>query len=109
MIAYTLRRLALIPLTLFGIVTLNFLIAQVTPGGPVEIMLAHLQGLNTSANLSGTSEANTTSTPGERPLYRGAQGLDPELVKRVQKQFGFDKPAPERYLMMLRNYLTFNL
>ena len=40
--------------------------------------------------------------------YRGAQGLDPEFIKKLEKQFGFDKPAHERFWLMMKNYLTFN-
>ncbi len=110
MFAYIVRRLALIPLTLLGIITLNFAIAQIAPGGPVEIMLAHLQGIDTSAGsqLSG-GNADRAAGGGGNSKYRGAQGLDPELIKRIEKQFGFDKPAPERYVMMIKNYLTFDL
>lgn len=109
MFAYIVRRLALIPLTLLGIITLNFVIAQIAPGGPVEIMLAHLQGIDTSAGsqLSGGNADRAAGSSGGK--YRGAQGLDPELIKRIEKQFGFDKPAPERYVMMIKNYLSFDL
>ena len=109
MLAYLVRRIALIPLTLLGIITLNFVIAQIAPGGPVEIMLAHLQGIDTSAGapISGGNSDRVAGGGGGK--YRGAQGLDPELVKRIEKQFGFDKPAPERYVMMIKSYLTFDL
>lgn len=109
MFAYIVRRLALIPLTLFGIITLNFVIAQIAPGGPVEIMLAHLQGIDTSAGAQLSGGNSDRAAGGGGGKYRGAQGLDPELVKRIEKQFGFDKPAPERYVMMIKNYLTFDL
>ena len=109
MFTYIVRRLALIPLTLFGIITLNFVIAQFAPGGPVEIMLAHLQGIDTSARASISGGNSDISGGGGHSLYRGAQGLDPELVKRIEKQFGFDKPAPERFVMMVKNYVTFDL
>ncbi|MBX7198284.1 MAG: microcin C ABC transporter permease YejB [Rhodospirillaceae bacterium] len=109
MFAYIVRRIALIPLTLFGIITLNFAIAQIAPGGPVEIMLAHLQGINTTAGAQiGGGNADRVAGGGDS-RYRGAQGLDPELIKRIEKQFGFDKPAPERYVMMIKNYLAFDL
>jgi microcin C transport system permease protein len=111
MFAYIVRRIALIPLTLLGIITLNFVIAQMAPGGPVEIMLAHLQGIDTSAatQISGGNADRVSGGNSGKSMYRGAQGLDPELVKRIEKQFGFDKPAPERFVMMIKNYLTFDL
>ena len=111
MFAYIVRRLALIPLTLLGIITLNFVIAQIAPGGPVEIMLAHLQGIDTSAGsqMSGGNADRAAGSGGGGGKYRGAQGLDPELIKRIEKQFGFDKPAHERYVMMIKSYLTFDL
>ena len=109
MFAYIVRRIALIPLTLLGIITLNFVIAQIAPGGPVEIMLAHLQGINTSAGAQISGGNADRVAGGGDGKYRGAQGLDPELIERIEKQFGFDKPAPERYVMMIKNYLTFDL
>ena len=107
MIAYIVRRVALIPLTLFGIIALNFAIVQFAPGGPVEQVLAQLQGLDVDATarvygVAGDS-VSTTST------YRGAQGLSPDLVAEIERQFGFDKPPLERFLLMLGNYATFDL
>ena len=110
MFAYILRRLALIPLTLFGIIALNFAIVQMAPGGPVERALAQITGmtLDASGSLSsgGDMARSTTSNTG---LYRGAQGLDPAFVKEIEKQFGFDKPPLERFMLMVRNYLSFDL
>lgn len=113
MAAYILRRLLLIIPTLFGILTINFLIVQAAPGGPVEQTIANLQGLNTSAtarfdgsaqsDLSGGSPSATESS-----TYRGGRGLDPQLVKQIEAQFGFDKPAHERFFQMLKNYLVFD-
>jgi microcin C transport system permease protein len=107
MIAYIVRRVALIPLTLFGIIALNFAIVQFAPGGPVEQVLAQLQGLDVdaTARVSGVAgdSVSTTST------YRGAQGLSPDLVAEIERQFGFDKPPLERFLLMLGNYATFDL
>lgn len=107
MLSYIVRRLALIPLTLFGIIALNFAIVQFAPGGPVEQVLAQLQGLGVSATarISGVAgdSVSTDST------YRGAQGLSPDLVAEIERQFGFDKPPLERFLLMLGNYATFDL
>ncbi|MAI06377.1 MAG: microcin ABC transporter permease [Alphaproteobacteria bacterium TMED87] len=104
MIAYILRRLLLIPLTLFGIIALNFIIVQFAPGGPVEQVLAQLQGLDTSATTRVSSQSiDSLSTDSK---YRGAQGLPPELVKEIESKFGFDKPPYERFVIMIKNYAT---
>ncbi|OAN50268.1 microcin ABC transporter permease [Paramagnetospirillum marisnigri] len=118
MIAYTLRRLLLIPLTLLGIMLVNFTVVQFAPGGPVELMLSKLQGTNVeaTARLSGASGAETGQTgrprapqgQGEQGAYRGAQGLDPAFIKEIERQFGFDKPAHERFLQMLGQYIRFD-
>ncbi|MBL8629244.1 MAG: microcin C ABC transporter permease YejB [Rhodospirillaceae bacterium] len=113
MVAYILRRLALIPLTLLGIITINFLIVQIAPGGPVERMLAEFQGLNSSS--MGSTRTDVSGHQGGTGItqrgngYRGTQGLDPVLVKRLEQQFGFDKPAPERYVAMLADFAVFDL
>ena len=109
MFAYIIRRLALIPLTLFGIITLNFVIVQLAPGGPVERVLAQIKGIDTGGGgLRGGSEVMRASG-GNSSMYRGAQGLDPAFVKEIEKQFGFDKPPLERYMLMMKNYLVFDL
>ncbi|MBK1663453.1 microcin ABC transporter permease [Rhodospirillum rubrum] len=116
MIAYILRRLALIPLTLFGIILVNFLIVQIAPGGPVEQVLSRLQGMDGGATArfsgGGGGEAgggSATSSLGPTTAYRGARGLDPAYVKSLEVQFGFDRPAHERFLKMVGDYLTFDL
>jgi microcin C transport system permease protein len=45
---------------------------------------------------------------GEQSLYRGSQGIDPEFIKDLEKQFGFDQPAPYRFYRMMKNYLAFD-
>ncbi|MFD2235006.1 microcin C ABC transporter permease YejB [Phaeospirillum tilakii] len=115
MIAYTLRRLLLIPVTLFGIMLVNFMVAQFAPGGPVELMLAKVQGsaVDAAARVSGAggSEAGgrVRAGPDAGPggAYRGAQGLDPAFVKDIERQFGFDKPPAERFWLMMGHYLHF--
>ena len=110
MFAYIIRRLALIPLTLFGIITLNFVIVQMAPGGPVERVLAQIKGLDTNGTPGISGGGDRMRTPGgNTSLYRGAQGLDPAFVKDIEKQFGFDKPPIERYFLMLKNYIAFDL
>jgi microcin C transport system permease protein len=116
MFAYIIRRLALIPLTLLGIITINFVIVQIAPGGPVEQLLAQFKGtaVEATARISGAGGGETAGTAGpgtsgESSTYRGAQGLDPEFIAEIERQFGFDKPAHERFAIMLGNYLTFDL
>jgi microcin C transport system permease protein len=101
MIAYIIRRLLLIPPTLFGILLLNFTIVQFAPGGPVEQIISRLQ--------SDSEGPAVTSASTEGASYRGAEGLDPKLVKEIEQQFGFDKPPLERFMLMIGNYLRFDL
>ncbi|MBL8713729.1 MAG: microcin C ABC transporter permease YejB [Alphaproteobacteria bacterium] len=117
MFAYTIRRLLLMIPTLFGILLLNFLIVQMAPGGPVEQVIARIQGMDTSATSrfsgGGTdtgiqSQQQQMAMSGGESKYRGAQGLDPEFIKSLEKQFGFDKPLHERFWLMLKNYLSFD-
>ncbi len=117
MFAYIARRLALIPLTLLGIIAINFAIVQIAPGGPVEQVLAQLKetAVEATARISGAAGAETAGTASRRAgsgndgTYRGAQGLDPEFIADIKRQFGFDKPPLERFLKMVANYLTFDL
>ncbi|MDP6175547.1 MAG: microcin C ABC transporter permease YejB [Rhodospirillales bacterium] len=120
MLAYILRRLLLVIPTLLGIVVVNFIIIQAAPGGPVEQTLAKLQGtdVEATARVSGSSQGEAAPGSQRRPLggnqavtskYRGARGLDPEFIKEIEKLYGFDKPAYERFFIMARNYLVFDL
>lgn len=114
MISYIIRRLLLIVPTLLGIMTVNFFVIQAAPGGPVEQMIAKLEGTETSATqrVSGSEQGEfvATTSAGDTSVskYRGAQGLDPELVKDIEKLYGFDKPAHVRFWVMLKNYLRFD-
>ncbi len=103
MLTYILRRLLLIIPTLFGILLINFIIIQAAPGGPVEQAIARLEGIEggTSSRISGSGHEVSSGNNS----YRGAQGLDPDLVAEIERQYGFDKPAPERFWLMLSNYL----
>lgn len=92
---YILKRLLLIVPTLLGIMTLNFFIIQAAPGGPVEQMIARLEGISTQGEVSSNS------------VYKN-QGLDEAMLARINALYGFDKPILERYVLMLKNYLTFN-
>jgi microcin C transport system permease protein len=105
--AYLIRRLLLVIPTLFGIIAINFFVVQFAPGGPVEQMIAQLKGHgNVAGRMTGDGGAETM--PIGNGTYRGARGLDPHMVADIKKMFGFDKPAPERFVLMLRGYLTFD-
>ncbi len=120
MAAYLLKRLLLIIPTLFGIMLISFTIIQFAPGGPVDRIIAQLTGHDSSivSRIGGgggemLSGGNQTAlgqgaADAVTSKYRGAQGLDPEFIKSLEKQFGFDKPAYERFFLMVKNYLTFN-
>ena len=118
MTAYIIRRLLLIIPTLFGIMVINFAIIQAAPGGPVERMIAQITGedVGATARISGESggevggaqDRGAVDGGGGTSKYRGAQGLDPELIKQLEEDFGFDKPAFERFRIMIGNYLTFD-
>ncbi len=114
MVGYVLRRLLLIPLTVWGILTINFFIVQVAPGGPVEQVLAKVRGGAVSAAQRASGEGGSeaaTSDSGSKAVggYRGRQGLPPEFVAKLEKQFGFDQPIEVRYVKMLSAYLRFDL
>ena len=111
--AYIARRLLLMIPTLIGIMAINFLVVQFAPGGPVEQVIARLQGMDVSATerISGGGGDFSGPTAGEGETtsrYRGAQGLDPEFIKDLEREFGFDKPPLERFLLMLWNYARFD-
>ena len=117
MLAYVARRLALIPLTLFGIMVINFAVAQLAPGGPVELMISRIKGnaVEATARLSGgggesVAPARRIGQGGgeDNGAYRGAQGLDPAFIKEIERQFGFDKPPGERFVAMMGHYLRFD-
>lgn len=105
---YILRRLLLIIPTLFGIMLLNFAIVQAAPGGPVEQLIAEMQGIGgtalTRASGGGGSEVSDSSSG----QSRGSKGIPPEMIEKMQKLYGFDKPPWERFLKMVGDYATFN-
>lgn len=113
---YLIKRLLLIIPTLLGIMVINFFIIQAAPGGPVEQMIAKIRGsdVDATARISGSgndmgSQSHVISEmQGMESKYRGAQGLDPEFIAKLEKLYGFDKPPVERFFMMLKNYATFN-
>ncbi|MDH2326460.1 microcin C ABC transporter permease YejB [Cereibacter sp. SYSU M97828] len=104
MLAYILRRLALIVPTLIGIMLINFVLTQFVPGGPIEQVLARLEGSGDA--FSQISGAQQQGAGDDR--YLGARGLPPEFIDELEKQFGFDKPPLERFLTMMGNYLRFD-
>ncbi len=116
MTQYLLKRLLLIIPTLLGIMVINFFIIQAAPGGPVEQMIAKIRGSDVDATArisgSGNDMGSQSHVIGEmhgmESKYRGAQGLDPEFIAKLEKLYGFDKPPVERFFMMLKNYATFN-
>src|ERR1700743_1740435 len=116
MSAYIARRILLMIPTLLGILFVSFVVVQFAPGGPVERVIAQLTGADTggSSRISGgggdlgaraqaSIAGNATGSK-----YRGAQGLDPDFIKSLEKQFGFDKPAPERFALMVWNFARFD-
>ena len=118
MTAYIIRRLLLIIPTLFGIMVINFIIVQAAPGGPVERVIASLKGHDVAATarvggsdrgeLGSGDSLSMTATEGVTSKYRGAQGIDPELIAEIEQLYGFDKPAHERFWQMIENYLVFD-
>ncbi|MAJ02455.1 MAG: microcin ABC transporter permease [Rickettsiales bacterium] len=116
MLNYIIKRIFLIVPTLFGILAVNFLIIQAAPGGPVEKAIAQIKGTEVSVTerftssggeqLSGSqSQKNFNSAENK---YRGSQGIDPDLIKELEIQYGFDKPPLQRFFEMLKNYLVFD-
>ncbi len=120
MSAYILRRLLLMIPTLLGIMLMSFALIQFAPGGPVERIIAQLTGTDVGATAriggsaggdfgnAGQAAGRSAGDTAVSSKYRGAQGLDPEFIKQLEKQFGFDKPAHERFFLMLSNYIVFD-
>ena len=128
--AYILRRVLLIIPTLIAIITINFFIVQIAPGGPVDQIIANMSGVNSNmvmerisgagqmeAGQSGSLDSSGpgggagdggSATGGAGGAYRGARGLDPEVIAEIEKRFGFDKPLHVRYFRMLRQYAAFD-
>ena len=98
MLPYILRRILLMIPTLFGIMLLTFTVTQFVPGGPVERMIADLEGTASGGEVS----ASATT------LYQGSRGLDPERIEQIKALYGFDKPPVERFFSMMKNYILFD-
>jgi len=126
MARYVLKRLLLIIPTLWAIITVNFFIVQIAPGGPVDQAVANLSGLGPTGSMerisgggggesggaraaSGRGNGGEAGTAPGSSMYRGARGLDPEVIEAIKARYGFDKPLMTRYLDMLKSYLAFDL
>ena len=99
MAAYILKRLLLMLPTLLGVLLITFSVIQFVPGGPVEQLVAQMQGQG----------AHGEASAGIEGLYRGAKGLDEERLEELKAYYGFDKPAWQRFVEMLGNYMSFDL
>ncbi len=119
MAAYIIRRLLFMIPTVLGIMLVSFAVVQFAPGGPVERVIAQLSGADTGASsrISGSAGGDfgsrgqvqgASQIDASTSKYRGAQGLDPEFIKKLEVQFGFDKPAYERFGIMLWNFIRFD-
>jgi microcin C transport system permease protein len=119
MTSYIIRRLLFMIPTLFGMLLVSFIVVQFAPGGPVERVIATLSGADTGAGSripgggqGGDFGARGQQGPGQldssTSKYRGAQGLDPKFIQSLERQFGFDKPAHERFFLMVWNYIRFD-
>ena len=97
--SYIFRRLLLMLPTLLGVLLLTFVVIQFVPGGPVEQMVAQLQGRDSGGEVAAQAGAG----------YRGRQGVDPERIEEIRRLYGFDKPAPERFVQMLGQFARFDL
>jgi microcin C transport system permease protein len=105
MAAYIARRILLMIPTLFGIMLVTFIVTQFVPGGPVERMMAEIEGHSTTGLSTGAGEVRVMP---KSSLYQGAQGLDTERLEKLQALYGFDKPPVERFLTMMKNFLVFD-
>ena len=117
MTGYIARRILLMFPTLLGILFVSFIVVQFAPGGPVERVLAQLSGADTggTSRVSGgggdfgpRGQVGASADAASSSKYRGAQGLDPDFIKKLEAQFGFDKPAPERFALMVWNFSRFD-
>lgn len=114
MTSYIIRRLLLMIPTLLGIMVLNFIIVQAAPGGPVERLVAQLTDITSqdaTSRIAGTgtdmaARPEALAGGSAQSLYRGGRGLDPEIIERIEKMYGFDRPPLERFLNMMGDYLT---
>ena len=104
--AYIIRRLLLVIPTLLGIMIINFALTQFVPGGPIEQILAELEGQgDVFEGISGGSSEIADTGDGD---YIGGRGLPADFIAELEREFGFDKPPLERFLTMMWNYMRFD-
>ncbi|MHB1348286.1 MAG: microcin C ABC transporter permease YejB [Desulfobulbus sp.] len=96
---YILKRLLLMIPTLFGVMLITFLVTQFVPGGPVEKMMAEIEGRGARGEAAAGAAAG---------LYQGNRGLDQERIEQLKRMYGFDRPPLERFVTMMGNYLVFD-
>lgn len=131
--AYILRRFLMVIPTLLGIMIINFTLTQFVPGGPIEQVIARVQGEgNAMRNISGGGDAGTRNQGGIADGgYQGARGISPDLLNQLEVQMGFARivcdrgftgtpdlkdpdchkeriPAWRRFATMMKRYLTFD-
>ena len=109
--AYILRRLLLVIPTLLGVMVINFTLVQFVPGGPIEQVIADMQGMgDVTRGLTGGGEDvnRSAAAAAGTERYIGARGLPPEFIAQLEREFGFDKPPVERFLSMMWNFLRFD-
>ncbi len=109
---YFLKRILLIPPTLFVIMLINFMIIQAAPGGPVEQFIAKMNhasqasGEVSAPNLMQKSTLNLTTNSDSK--YRGSVGIDAEIIEKIKKLYGFDLPMSQRFVIMMKKFIVFD-
>jgi len=107
--AYILRRLLLVIPTLFGVMVINFTLVQFVPGGPIEQVIAQMEGAgDVFGGFAGSGEDAGRTMDSGNDRYIGARGLPPEFIAQLEREFGFDRPPVERFFNMMWNYLRFD-
>ena len=99
MFLYIIKRILLMIPTLFGVMLVTFIVTQFVPGGPVEKLIAEMEG----HGKGGEAAVAATSS-----LYRGASGLDAERMEKLKELYGFDQPPARRFWTMMKSYLVFD-
>ncbi|MCL4676949.1 MAG: microcin ABC transporter permease, partial [Pararhodobacter sp.] len=109
MSAYILRRLLLIIPTLIGVMVINFTLVQFVPGGPIEQIIAGMEGQGSvTSGFTGAGDDVARSVgSGGHERYIGSRGLPPAFIEQLEREFGFDKPPFERFVLMMWNYMNF--
>ena len=104
--AYIIRRLLLVIPTLIGVMLVNFILTQFVPGGPIEQIIAQMEGEgDVFETLAGSDSVVSEGATGGDDTYLGSRGLPPEFIEQLEREFGFDKPPVERFLNMMWNYM----